>query len=167
MATADSWVTRIMQWDVGMLPAWPQNYDTTLLNGSLLGPYCCRSTGIYKCPGEEVPGRKGPRVRSISMNGQMGGISTQPDLLNQYGGGKNFKVFYEQVAISSPNPSMAWVFIDEHADSINGGFFRVQMEPTTTWKDVPASYHGASSNVPAAPPYTGLRWLQARTTSLP
>ena len=59
-----------------MLPN-PDNYNTANLTDSLLGPYCNRSTGIYKCPGDKVPGAKGPRVRSISMNGMMGGISTQ------------------------------------------------------------------------------------------
>ena len=198
-AGSPSWVNGIIQWDVGsaMMPAWPQNYDTTLLTGSLLGPYCNRSTGIYKCPGDRVPGKNGPRERSISMNGQMGGISTQPEVLNQYGAGKNYKIFYKQVAIMNPNPSSAWVFIDEHADSINDGFFRVEMDSTTVWKDVPASYHGASgalsfaddhaeikkwtdphikdrpvaqvasSDVPATPPANDLIWLQTRTTALP
>jgi prepilin-type processing-associated H-X9-DG protein len=39
---------------------------------------------------------------------------------------------------------MAWVFIDEHADSINDGFFRIVLNQTTSWEDAPASYHGAS-----------------------
>src|ERR1035437_4231188 len=109
-AGSDSWVNGIIQWDVGsaMMPAWPQNYDTTLLTGSLLGPYCNRSTGIYKCPGDRMPGKNGPRERSISMNGQMGGTSTQPEVLNQYGPGKNYKIFYKQVAIMNPNPSAAF-----------------------------------------------------------
>ena len=196
-AGSPSWVGGIMQWDVGMTPAWPQNYDTSLLTTNLLGPYCNRSAGIYKCPGDRVPGRNGPRVRSISMNGQMGGTSTQPAVLNQYGAGNNYKIFYKQAAIVHPDPSYAWVFIDEHADSINDGFFRVEMDSKTTWKDVPASYHGASgalsfadghaeirkwtdpnirdrpvqqvasSDVPATAPYTDLIWLQSHTTALP
>ena len=39
---------------------------------------------------------------------------------------------------------MAWVFIDEHGDSLNDGFFRVNMSSTTAWSDLPASYHGGS-----------------------
>ena len=131
------------------------------------------------------------------MNGQMGGISTQPEVLNQYGQGNNYKLFRKQTAISSPDPVMAWVFIDEHADSINDGFFRVPMNQTTSWQDLPASYHGASgalsfadghaeikkwtdTNVRdrgvtqtdmtkpvPATPNQDLLWLQARTTSLP
>jgi prepilin-type N-terminal cleavage/methylation domain-containing protein len=144
MATADSWVNGIMAWDMppAMLPN--DNYDTTKLTGSLLGPYCNRSIGIYKCPGDRVPGGYGPRVRSISMNGQMGGLSKDPNVLNQYGAGANYQLYIKQTDIGKPVPSMAWVFIDEHADSINDGFFRIVLNQSANWEDAPASYHGAS-----------------------
>jgi type II secretory pathway pseudopilin PulG len=198
MPNADSWVNGIMKWDAPP-PGTPNldNYDTTKLTGSLLGPYCNRSIGIYKCPGDKVAGAKGPRVRSISMNGQMGGLSTQPPVLNQYGPGQNYQVFLKQTDIGRPSPSMAWVFIDEHADSINDGFFRIALNQTTTWADVPASYHGASgalsfadghaeikrwsdpqvkdravtrvdiSAAVPAVPNTDLLWMEERTSSLP
>ncbi len=67
-----SWVGGKLGWDQ-MLPI-PDNYDTAILTGSLLGPYCNRATGIYKCPGDKVAAQKGVRVRSISMSGQMGGV---------------------------------------------------------------------------------------------
>ena len=145
MPTADSWVSGIMAWDQPA-PGSPHldNYDTTKLTGSLLGPYCSRAIGIYKCPGDRVPSGYGSRVRSISMNGQMGGLSTDPNVLNQYGPGANYLLYLRQTDIGKPVPSMAWVFIDEHADSINDGFFRIVLNQTTSWEDAPASYHGAS-----------------------
>jgi prepilin-type N-terminal cleavage/methylation domain-containing protein len=197
MSTADSWVNGIMKWDIPPSPSWADNYDTTKLTGSLLGPYCSRAYAIYKCPGDTVPGAKGQRVRSISMNGQMGGISTQPNVLNQYGPGANYLLYLKQADITKPNPSMAWVFIDEHADSINDGFFRLVLNQTATWADVPASYHGASgvlsfadghseikrwtdssvkdrpvtkvdiSGPVPAQPNTDFLWLAERTSSLP
>ena len=198
---ADSWVNGIMAWDLppAMLPN--DNYDTTKLTGSLLGPYCSRAIGIYKCPGDRVPGSKGQRVRSISMNGQMNGKisgdASQQPVLNQYGPGANYLVFVKQTDIQKPSPSMAWVFIDEHADSINDGFFRIALNQSATWADVPASYHGASgalsfadghaeirkwrdANVKDRPvtrvdisgavpalPNTDLLWMEERTSSLP
>ncbi|TAK92891.1 MAG: type II secretion system protein [Verrucomicrobia bacterium] len=197
MTTADSWVNGQMKWDFFPLPPWAENYDTTKLSGSLLGPYCNRAVGIYRCPGDKIPGAKGPRVRSYSMNGQMGGISTDPKVLNQYGPGANYKIFLKQGDILNPNPTMAWVFIDEHADSINDGFFRIAMNQTKEWNDIPASYHGASgalsfadghaeikrwtdANIRDRPvtrtdlsvtvpanPNTDLLWMEERTTSLP
>jgi len=197
MPNADSWVNGIMAWDQPPPgSSHPDNYDTTKLTGSLLGPYCSRAIGIYKCPGDKVPGGYGPRVRSISMNGQMGGLSTQPDVLNQYGAGGNYQIFFKQTDIARPSPTMAWVFIDEHADSINDGFFRIVMNQTAQWEDAPASYHGASgalsfadghaeikrwsdTNIKDRPvlritmvkpfdavPNTDLLWMQERTSSL-
>jgi prepilin-type N-terminal cleavage/methylation domain-containing protein len=163
MPNADSWVNGVMKWDTAsMSPPWPDNYDITKLSGSLLGPYCSRATGIYKCPGDRVPGAKGPRVRSISMNGQMGGISTQPNVLNQYGPGANYQIYVRQTDIMRPNPTMAWVFIDEHADSINDGFFRFALNQTAVWDDVPASYHGASGALSFADGHAEIRkWTDA------
>ena len=168
MPNADSWVNGIMKWDGGMAPAWPDNYDTTKLTGSLLGPYCNRSIGIYKCPGDRVLGGYGPRVRSISMNGQMGGLSTQPNVLNQYGAGANYQLYMKQTDIVRPNPTMAWVFIDEHADSINDGFFRIVMNQTAQWEDAPASYHGASGALSFADGHAEIkRWRDSAINDLP
>jgi prepilin-type N-terminal cleavage/methylation domain-containing protein/prepilin-type processing-associated H-X9-DG protein len=191
------WVTGIMKWDVPSPPnpSWPDNYDKTKLTDSLLGPYCNRSTGIYKCPGDKNQAAKGLRVRSISMSGQMGGIVVGADQLSVINS-PNYRLFLKLTQINNPGPSMAWVFIDEHGDTINDGFFRMDMASTTAWRDLPASYHGGSgalsfadghseirrwsdsavqdlpvlrvdrvSPFPASP-NTDLLWLQARTTSL-
>jgi len=144
MQNADSWVRGVLDW-FGTTAA-SDNYNTANLSGSLLGPYCNRAVAIYKCPGDvyPVPQGLGVRVRSISMNGQMNGLSGDPEVLNQYGGNSNYKLFQKKSQISNPSPAMAWVFIDEHADSINDGFFRVEMNQSTQWRDLPASYHGGS-----------------------
>jgi len=137
----NSWVNGVMKWDFGFGPAWADNYNTTLLTGSLLGPYSSRSIKIYKCPGDKLNGKSGPRLRSISMNGMMGGYSPgDPASINSPG----FQLYLKLSDISKPNPSQAWVFIDENADSINDGFFRVNMSNTNAWQDIPASYHGGS-----------------------
>ncbi len=197
------WVDDVLIWDQGPPPQnYPQNYDTSFLANALLGPYCGKQVGIYKCPGDVYPGFKGPRVRSISMNGQMNGNcgsdANSDNVLNQNVGGKSYKIFRKQSDITVPSPVNAWVFIDEHADSINDALFHVTMDPNqNVWSDWPASYHGGSgvlafadghaeahkwtdpaianhpvtyrahTSIPATAPYTDLRWLQERTTSLP
>jgi prepilin-type N-terminal cleavage/methylation domain-containing protein/prepilin-type processing-associated H-X9-DG protein len=163
-----SWVTGILSWDFPPGAPNQDNYSTTNLTDSLMGPYCGRSTRIYKCPGDKVPGAKGLRVRSLSMNGMMGGISTQPDVLNQYGANKNYRLFYKQAHIINPTPAMAWVFIDEHADSINDGFFRVGMDTTAAWRDLPASYHGSSGALSFADGHAEIkRWTDASIVNRP
>ena len=189
-----SWINGVLSWDLPPAPANPENYNLANLTDSLLGPYCSRAAGVYKCPGDKVAAAKGVRVRSLSMNGMMNGISTQPEVLNQ--SPVPYQLFRKQANINNPSPSLAWVFIDEHGDSINDGFFRVDMSSTTAWRDLPASYHGASgalsfadghaeikrwsdtsvrdravtrsqhvSGSGTANPNADLRWLQERTTS--
>ena len=193
-AGTPAWVVGKLTWDFPPNPSNPENYNTDNLTLSLLGPYCNRSTGIYKCPGDKKAAAKGMRVRSISMNGMMNGIGTQMDVLNQTP--VPYRLFRKQGDIQNPAPSMAWVFIDEHADSINDGFFRVEMGTAGQWRDLPASNHGSSGALsfadghsetkkwtdPAikdrpvtgtdfagplsAVPNSDLKWLQDRTTSL-
>jgi prepilin-type N-terminal cleavage/methylation domain-containing protein len=194
------WVNDILSWDFPPSPSNPQNYDPIPLQNALLGPYCAKVTGIYLCPGDRAPAAKGIRIRTISMNGQMGGgavaaIAGQAAVVNQYGG-PNFKIFNKQSDIIGTGfaPVNAWVFIDEHPDSINDGLFRVDMKPgDNLWADWPASNHGpvtpltfadghseahkwtdpAIANrpvthtkpaLPATAPYTDLLWLQSCTT---
>src|ERR1035438_8292279 len=102
------------------------------------------------------------------MNGQMGGLSTQPNVLNQYGAGANYQLYMKQTDIVRPNPTMAWVFIDEHADSINDGFFRIVMNQTAQWEDAPASYHGSSGALSFADGHAEIKkWTDANIKDRP
>jgi prepilin-type N-terminal cleavage/methylation domain-containing protein len=192
-----SWANGVMMWDTLIVPS-PDNTNTLELTTNALSQFTGASFAIYKCPGDKVPGARGPRVRSISMNGQMNGVigPGQNPVLNQFGTGNNYAIFKKFNDINNPSPSLAFVFIDEHADSINDGLFRVDMTTGTTWMDLPASYHGASgvlafgdghaevrrwtdtsiANRPVtktdyagnatANPIADMRWLQSHTTSL-
>ena len=71
-----SWVQGLLSWDTVSAPN-PDNTNTLNLSGSLLAPYSGQSIGIYKCPGDTVPGALGPRVRSMAMNGMLHGTGAQ------------------------------------------------------------------------------------------
>ncbi len=140
LGTSDSWTTGNLKWDLFPSPPNPDNYDTTKLVGGQLGSYISKSIGSFKCPADKFPGAKGPRVRSISMNGFMGdtdNINGKPNL------NPGWKIFLKTSDITTPAPSLAWVFLDEHPDSINDCLFSVLMTGTT-WTDVPASYHNGA-----------------------
>lgn len=136
------WVKGIMSWDFPPLAPNSDNYATTNLTDSALGPYSTRTTGIYKCPGDKVDAAKGPRVRSVSMNAYVGGSSTDGNMLNN--GFNTYRIFKKTSDMVQPSASDLWVFLDEHADSINDGFFFVAMTQTANWYDLPANYHGSS-----------------------
>ena len=50
------------------------NTNTAYYNGSIMAPYMGGQIGVYRCPGDTVPSDNGTRIRSYSMNGQMGNI---------------------------------------------------------------------------------------------
>jgi prepilin-type N-terminal cleavage/methylation domain-containing protein/prepilin-type processing-associated H-X9-DG protein len=165
LGSGTSWVRGILSWDFPPSAPNPDNTNTSYLTDSLLGPYCSRSVGVYKCPGDKVDGAKGPRVRSQSMNGMVGGFSpTDPASINQPG----WQLFLRQSQLLNPGPSSTWVFIDENGDSINDGFFRVNMSENTAWQDLPASYHGDSGALSFADGHAEIkRWSDASVANHP
>jgi len=114
----------------------PGKLDSTNINTIVAGklfPYN-ESVGIYRCPGDRSRANGMPRVRSYSMNGWMGG--------KPLAGQDQFRVFQKETDIVTPSPSEAFVFIDEHVDSINDGWFAVDMIGNRGLLDAPAVRHG-------------------------
>jgi prepilin-type processing-associated H-X9-DG protein len=60
-----------------------------------------------------------------------------------------------------PQPVKTWVTLDEHPDSINDGFFIVDIN-ATQWGDLPASYHNGACGFSFADGHSEIRkWLSA------
>jgi prepilin-type N-terminal cleavage/methylation domain-containing protein/prepilin-type processing-associated H-X9-DG protein len=121
----------------------------------LLWPYS-QSAGIYRCPSDPSP-----LIRSVSMNLRMNG-SDWP-----YAPTADYTNPNKLSSIVNPTPANAFVFIDERADSINDGFFTVEMVSTNanaTLGNIPASYHNGRSAITFADGHADLhRWLDPRT----
>jgi prepilin-type N-terminal cleavage/methylation domain-containing protein/prepilin-type processing-associated H-X9-DG protein len=151
--TYASWVEDIMDWS-------PQSYVTNLV-GIRATPFnSCLSgnVAVYKCPADHflsgVQKAVGwpARPRSYSMNCFLG--ATKPNWYN--GAGNEFYPAYKQFLKMGqiPAPENLYVFLDEHADSINDGDFSNDADPdgtkwinsagSQTWADIPASYHGGA-----------------------
>jgi prepilin-type N-terminal cleavage/methylation domain-containing protein/prepilin-type processing-associated H-X9-DG protein len=150
----NTWCTGVLDWNQGigagsLGEVLPPNVNTNYLRNALLGPYVAKSIGIYKCPADQIPSAVGPRVRSISMNSFMG--CTDYASLSWFPTG--YRVYLKETDLTIPGPSMLWVFVDEHPDSINDALMVVEpaSNPTTwppttaaAWSDVPASYHNGA-----------------------
>jgi prepilin-type N-terminal cleavage/methylation domain-containing protein/prepilin-type processing-associated H-X9-DG protein len=131
-ATTNSWVQG---------NAWT-DADTANLQASLLFAYNT-SVRIYKCPADRSTVRDLgaiPRVRSVSMN----------RYLNYQTGAANAGTCWQTYSqIRTPAPSKAFVFIDEHENSIdNGTFYTIRRTSpdvstwTWRWQDFPSLRHG-------------------------
>ena len=102
-----------------------------------------QSLEIYKCPADrsavKLGGRMIPRVRSISMNGNMNGDSWYTlEIKNSH------YTFKKTSEIINPSPSQAFVFLDEHPDGIDDGYFLVFVNRKQTWGNLPANYHNGA-----------------------
>ncbi|MEP6662910.1 MAG: prepilin-type cleavage/methylation domain-containing protein, partial [Verrucomicrobiota bacterium] len=138
----------------------PQNINVNLIKNALLASYVANNLGVYKCPADVVPSLAGPRTRSVSMNAFVGDI----------GGGGSINPAWQQFLKLGDfrNPSGIYVFLDEHPDSINDGWFVfcTAGDPAerTQWSDLPASYHNGACGFSFADGHSEIkRWLVSTT----
>jgi hypothetical protein len=148
----------------------------TLIKQSLLSPFLSGSINVYKCPADNyLSGAQRPlgwsgRARSLSMNAFFGPYSTTP-AGSQWGQGRNEHVnsYRQWLKLSLiSRPANYWVFIDEHPDSINDGYFL--NNPSTipgAWGDTPASYHCGSCGISFADGHSELHKWKSATTKFP
>jgi prepilin-type N-terminal cleavage/methylation domain-containing protein/prepilin-type processing-associated H-X9-DG protein len=144
---------------------------------SLLAPYVGKNLAVWRCPADKSTGvnqfgKRVPRPRSRSMNIWVGGNGDSPG--DRYRGGwslgNNWLVYRKLNQILDPGPAMTFVMLDEREDSINDGFFIVQMDgyPTlgsTIIVDYPASYHNKAAGFSFADGHSEIhRWVDSRTT---
>ena len=142
-------------WGAGWCSGW-LNWDTSTDNTNTLllteerfaklGPYMARSVRVFKCPADNfassIQRARGwsSRSRSMSSNIYVGAGNAESGPTDAIY--KHIRKFSEFLY---PTPAEAWVFMDEHPDSINdaGNFAPHQ----TSWVDVPATYHNGACGV--------------------
>ncbi len=157
-------LTESLAWCSTMTEGWgalDANTNQVYYTASLLSPYLANQIRVYKCPGDTVPSQNGPRLRSYSMNSQMGQYILSllgPSFVANNNPG--YMVYNKMNDLTCPGLSMAWIFCDEHAGSIDDGFLKISMT-RTQWPDVPGSYHGGSCSFSFADGHVELRkWVR-------
>jgi len=149
----------------------PMNYDPSLtIFKSPLWTYCGNQVTVWKCPADRstVPSPTGrqPRVRSYSMNCWMGGEDAGNIVAGMTPG--TWVVFKSLSQIRQP--SKMFVLLDENEDSINNGWFGIDMigypnmPAQTGFMDWPAYYHDRACGFAFADGHSEIhRWLDGRT----
>ncbi len=136
---------------------------------SVLWPYCGGSVAIWHCPADFTMAmdtkqrKKVPRIRSMSMNNWVGGPAWGES-------GTGWRVFVKEADMQVPGPSGSFVLLDEREDSINDGYFVVDMngfkegDPSGMKKlvDYPASYHNGAAGFAFADGHSEIhKWQSA------
>ena len=179
--TNNNWVNNVMTWDLSS-----DNTNLATITGASLGTYVVGVTGIYHCPSDQtlsaVQSAAGwnQRIRSYSMNALVG--NPGPFLVS--GANVNDPGYRQFLKIDQiPTPTEIFVFLDEHPDSIDdgyfvnrdvasgssggGGYYGMSAVVSSEWLDLPASYHNRSAAFSFADGHASLHhWLKS-TTILP
>ena len=110
------------------------NTNIQWINDALLGPYVGGQVRVYKSPFDSVLSDNGDRLRSVSMNSQVGyatGISTYNTQWTRYVKESDFTPVLP--------PSMVWMFCNESMWSMNDGYLQMNLD-VPDYPDVPANY---------------------------
>ena len=69
----------------------------------------------------------------------------------------SFTQFFKDTAVTAP--ANTFVYLDEHPDTLNDGFFMNRLEETPKWGNLPASHHNGAGNLVFADGHTEThRW---------
>ena len=129
-----NWVNNLLDWNYS-----PDNTNRVSLTSGELAPFLNESTAVFKCPSDRSLAANGYRIRSYSMNSLVGNPG---ELTNRFN--PQLRQFY--MVTEMPRPSEIYVFLDEHPDTINDGFF-MNRWAEYKWGNLPASYHNGSANL--------------------
>jgi len=166
-ADGSGWVRGVLDYSGGN----PHNTNIANLTDpkyAKLAPYL-QAPGVYRCPADRsyvtVQGRRVPRVRSLSLSQAMNSRNDWLSYLTQ----KKYQVFRKMSDLNRMGHSQAFVFIDEHPDSLNFGDFAATMcdgVPPSRYHliDYPASTHNGSGGLSFADGRAEVhKWLDSRT----
>ena len=133
-AYRQSWVNNIQDWATS-----PENTNPAFVLSGKLAPYINNNLRVYKCPSDQSPAQNGPRLRSLSLNSLVGDPLIKPNRFNP--------AWLQFLKVSDfPRPANFFVFIEEHPDTINDGYF-MNVWDQIKWGNLPASYHNGSANL--------------------
>jgi len=132
---AKSWV------DANAVEGWGAldgNTNRALYTAALLAPYLVNQIGVYRCPADNIPSANGLRLRTYSMNGQMGAVYITDHNLDV-----GARQYVKESDITLPVPSEAFIFAEENANSLQDGYLQID-SINGGFPDVPAAYHSGS-----------------------
>ena len=139
-----NWVNNFLDWAVNN----SDNTNAAFVSKGNFAAYASRVAAVYRCPSDRVLSESQrdagwtTRVRSYSMNAMVGDAGP-----NSVYGTNVFNPTYKQFLKSTDfeRPTEIFVFLDEHPDSINDGYFLNRLDELQ-WNDLPASYHNGAAS---------------------
>jgi prepilin-type N-terminal cleavage/methylation domain-containing protein/prepilin-type processing-associated H-X9-DG protein len=160
----DNWVNNVMDWSTDSM-----NTNIDLVKNGVLGRYTAGAVGAYKCPADiylstaQIQQKFPRRNRSLSMNAMIG-VFSDGESGDDTAKGISWadSSCYQWIKLPQiPRPAKTWLFLDEHPDTINDGYF-ITSPTSGAWQDKPASYHNGACGFSFADGHSEIKkWLSA------
>lgn len=137
-----NWANSVLNWELDS-----DNTNILLNTEGALGPYVGAVARIFRCSSDAsvsaIQREAGwsERSRTISMNAMVGDAGM---FLSGYGNTNNPSYHQFRKMSEFTSSSDIFVFIEEHPDSINDGYF-LNRAAQYEWNDLPASFHNGAA----------------------
>ena len=147
LARRQNWVNNVQDW-----LSSEGNTNLAAITTGKLAPYVHENFALFKCPSDKSMAENGLRIRSFAMNSLVGDPG---ELTNRFN--PQLVQFYK--VSEMPKPANVYVFLDEHPDTLNDGFFMNRWDELR-WGNLPASFHNGAANLSFADGHVdGHRWI--------
>jgi prepilin-type N-terminal cleavage/methylation domain-containing protein len=172
-----SWVGNlsVQHWN-----ASPANTNAAIYQTNLMAGYMTGQLGVYHCPGDNIPSDNGQRIRTYSMQGQVGNVNKGVSISGVYN--PNAKIYTKVTdAVGFPGPSDLIIFLEENGVDLGNsvgmdGYLQVNnaygatagtYTGQATFPDVPGSYHKWSCGMSFADGHSELHKWQNQSLKIP
>lgn len=172
--TFQNWVNNVMSWGTGGGTAEKSITNVDWVVNGVLGKYTGGTINSYKCPADiylspaQRTAKYGKRNRSYSMNSFFGRFDASdpndPTLRGVNWGFQDHRQFMKTT--DCPSPVKTWVTLDEHADSINDGYF-INNKDASGWQDIVGSYHDGACGFAFADGHAEIHKWQSSKSRIP
>jgi prepilin-type N-terminal cleavage/methylation domain-containing protein/prepilin-type processing-associated H-X9-DG protein len=174
--TFDNWVNNVMTWNASGSADDVSVTNSAWVANGVLGQYTAGPIGVYKCPADHYlsPVQRNAgykqRNRSLSMNALFGRHSSPTSGLSDstiIGLNNDFPQYKQYLKLAQvPRPGKTWLMLDEHADSINDGYF-ITDPSMGSWGDTPASYHNGACGFSFVDGHSEIKKWRSSTSRYP
>ncbi|HXT10020.1 MAG TPA: prepilin-type N-terminal cleavage/methylation domain-containing protein [Candidatus Angelobacter sp.] len=164
-STSPSWIAGTIDWTTGTY-----NTNITYLVSdkyALLGSYLGQSVKVFACPAANFvsPAQASQgwdhRVRSIAMDGAMGDGDKYQEPDNPFGWTQWYTA-KKMTDLRFPGPSDAWVFTDEHPDSVDDALLYTASYAVTQFTELPGNLHGGACGISFADGHAEIhKWVDS------
>jgi prepilin-type N-terminal cleavage/methylation domain-containing protein/prepilin-type processing-associated H-X9-DG protein len=151
----NNWANNVLDWTNS-----EENTNMAYVTETKFAVYLSKATRVYKCPSDRSMAANGPRNRSVAMNAMVGDTGI---LSNRF----NPTYLQHKKSGEVRNPVNIIVFLDEHPDTINDGFFVNNLDDYK-WGNMPGSFHNGGNNFSFADGHMeSHRWTSTNTVRPP